>query len=132
MDECKRIWIENRNRWGRKFEDEVVKLYPWEKMSYMDFEYRDNDGRIFKERDSYDEDIVEVGYWIGCRCFKFTDLYISFHDVMVDGKVKREKYSYLNYGMKGKWVEKREMSYDVVRNLREEDYEKVSLNSKMG
>ena len=48
-----------------------------------------------------------------------------------EGKVKREKYSWLNYLMKGKWKMISDMSFDVVRNLREEEYEKLSLNSRM-
>ena len=131
-ESIKDIWIKGQNKWNRKFNDEVVKLYPWEKFCYMEWDYFDDEGKLVKERDSYDEDVIVPKFWVGCSCFKFDEFYYSYIDVMdKNGKVKREKYSYLNYSMKGKWIQKREMSYDVVRSLREDIQEKISLNSKM-
>ena len=131
-ESIKDIWIMGRNKWNRKFNDEVEKLFPWEKYCYMEWEYFDDDGELVKEKDEYTEDIIVPSYFVGLKSFKFEELYFNSYDVMdKEGKVRREKYSYLNYSMKGKWSEKREMSYDVVRNMRDEIQEKISLNSKM-
>lgn len=121
----KKLWIRNKNKWNRKFSEEKVELYSWEKNCYMVNEE-------LNERDEYTEDIWDSGFWVGCRSFKFEELYYSYRDVMdKDGNYKREKYSFINYGMKGKWKNKEDISYDVIKRFREVDSEKLSLNSKM-